>query len=229
MRNLIIGLSIVCFALSGFVIFRAFVIPVQDISYKITPREPEPTSPESEELLGQVAKEQEANRAILETLQATIADLEDQLSNKEEGEEPQADVTTGETERETRVLAVLGSGTFGSGQVAINEMNEDLKNTVKELVRDISTSPDHRVVIEGHTDNIPIRSSSGTWYSDNMDLSFLRAKAIADLLVRNGISLERISVIGYGDTRPIASNKTAEGRAKNRRVEVKLIPKDKEF
>ena len=228
MRNLIIGLSIVCFVLSGIVIFKALGIPVQQTRHKITPREPEPTSPESEELFGQLAKDQEANRAILETLQATIANLEDKLSKKE-GEEAQANVKAEETKRETRVSAVLGSGTFGSGQVAINDINENLKNTVKELVRDISRSPDHRVVIEGHTDNIPIKSSSAAWYRDNMDLSFLRAKAVADLLVSNGISLERISVIGYGDTRPIASNETAEGRAKNRRVEVKLIPKDKEF
>ncbi len=62
-----------------------------------------------------------------------------------------------------------------------------------------------------------------------MDLSFLRAKAVAGILVKYGISPERISVTGYGDTRPIASNETDEGRAKNRRVEVKLIPEDKEF
>jgi outer membrane protein OmpA-like peptidoglycan-associated protein len=62
-----------------------------------------------------------------------------------------------------------------------------------------------------------------------MELSFLRAKAVGDMLIKNGISSERISVIGYGDTRPIASNETYEGRVKNRRVEVKLLPADREF
>jgi outer membrane protein OmpA-like peptidoglycan-associated protein len=57
-----------------------------------------------------------------------------------------------------------------------------------------------------------------------MDLSFLRAKAIANILVFHGLSPDRISVIGYGDTHPIDSNDTEEGRAKNRRVEVKLVP-----
>ncbi len=102
-------------------------------------------------------------------------------------------------------------------------------NAVKELVPDILASPDHRVIIEGHTDNMPIMQSTGKRYRDNMELSFLRAKAVARILEKNGISLERISVIGYGDTRPIASNETHEGRIKNRRVEVKLIPGDKEF
>ena len=59
-----------------------------------------------------------------------------------------------------------------------------------------------------------------------MELSLLRAKSVASLLVKNGISIERISVTGYGDTRPIASNETAEGRAKNRRVEIKLVPEE---
>jgi flagellar motor protein MotB len=227
MRNIIIGLSIGCFVLSGVVIFKALGIPTRHTRYEITRPEPEPTSPESEELLGQLAKEQETNRAVLEKLQATIADLADRLAKTEE-EEAQANARPEETQKETRVLAVFGSGTFGSGQVDIDATSETLKDRVKELVRDISTSPDHRVVIEGHTDNMPIKSSFETWYRDNMDLSFLRAKAVADLLVSNGVSPERISVIGYGDTRPIASNKTVEGRAKNRRVEVKLIPQDEE-
>jgi flagellar motor protein MotB len=90
-------------------------------------------------------------------------------------------------------------------------------------------SPDNRVVIEGHTDNIPIRRSPGKRYLDNMELSFLRAKAVASILVKNGISPERISVVGYGDSRPIDSNETVSGRINNRRVEVKLTPEDKEF
>jgi outer membrane protein OmpA-like peptidoglycan-associated protein len=62
-----------------------------------------------------------------------------------------------------------------------------------------------------------------------VELSFLRAKAVADILVGKGIPFERISVIGYGDTRPIDTNETDEGKLKNRRVEVKLVPQDKEF
>jgi outer membrane protein OmpA-like peptidoglycan-associated protein len=64
---------------------------------------------------------------------------------------------------------------------------------------------------------------------DNIELSFLRANAVAIQLVKSGIPLERISVIGYGETRPIASNETSEGRARNRRVVVKLVPVEKDF
>jgi flagellar motor protein MotB len=99
----------------------------------------------------------------------------------------------------------------------------------KNVVAEISASPDSRVIIEGHTDNRPIRSSAGMRYSDNMELSFLRAKIVASVLVKYDIPVERISVTGYGDARPIAPNDTAEGRVKNRRVEIKLVPEDKEF
>ena len=146
MRNIIIGLSIVCFALSGMVILKALGLPQQEPRYKITPQAPEPTAPEAEALLGQLARKQEANRDILEELQAAIAHLEDKLSKKEEA--AQAKAQTQEIKKETIILAVLGSGTFGSGQVEINAIDENLKIIVNELVRDISASPDHRVVIE---------------------------------------------------------------------------------
>lgn len=178
MRNFIISLSILFFALSGIIIFKALGIPVKDARYQNSPIE----------------------------LEANI--------------EPK------KPKKKIRVLAVFGGGTFRSGQIIIKR---DMMNAVDKLVPEILESPDHRVFIEGHTDNIPIRSSSGLRYRDNMELSFLRAKAIADILVKRGIPLERISVIGYGDTRPIDSNETDEGRVKNRRVEVKLIPGDMEF
>ena len=174
MRNFIIGLSVLFFALSGIIIIKALGIPVKDTRYQNNPVELKPKKPE----------------------------------------------------KKTKVLAVFGGGTFRSGQVVIKS---DMMNAVDELVPEILASPDHRIVIEGHTDNIPIKSFSGRRYRDNMELSFLRAKAIADILVKQGISRERISVIGSGDTRPIDSNETDEGRVKNRRVEVKLIPGDMEF
>ena len=157
----------------------------------------------------------------------TIANLEDQLQKKENA--ARAKVPVDKPKSEIKVLAVLGGRDLASGQVEINNIDENL-NMISDLVRDIIASPNHRVVIEGHTDSKPIsQSSSAARYQDNMELSFLRAKAVANLLVRKGISMERISVIGYGATYPIDTNETVAGRAKNRRVVVKLIPMDMEF
>ena len=125
-----------------------------------------------------------------------------------------------------KVLSVFGGGTFRPGQDVINDISFSI---IENLIEEISASPNSLVIIEGHTDNTPIKASAYKQYRDNMDLSFLRAKAIANILAFHGISLDRISVIGYGDTRPIDSNDTKEGRAKNRRVEVKLAPEEREM
>jgi len=226
MRNIIIVLSVIFFTLAGIIIFKALSLPARNTRYQNTPKvtEPKDLSPDSQDILEKLAKEQAVNRDLVETLQATIVKLEDELSSK--NEEPRVNVKPEVSKEYPTVLAVLGAGAFRTGQVVINE---DMMNDVIELVPDILAYPDHRVIIEGHTDSTPISSSSGKQYVDNMDLSILRAKAVDRILVENGISPERISIIGYGDTRPIASNETNEGRVKNRRVEVKLVPGDKEF
>lgn len=77
--------------------------------------------------------------------------------------------------------------------------------------------PETRIQISGHTDN------TGT-YNYNMDLSFKRAESVANFLVRQGVPMSRISTMGYGPDRPIASNSTVSGRSRNRRVEVQIFP-----
>ncbi len=250
MRNFIIGISILFFLLSGIIAFKASGIPDRNTRYNNVQEESKSKGfkSQSNDISEQLAKEQAANRALVQKLHSTLTRLEDELSNKhkestanveelqstiarledkltDRHEESKVNAKAGGPEKTTRVLAVLGSGTFSSGQAVINE---SLMKVVKESVQEILASPDYRVMIEGHTDNIPIKLSAGKRYRDNMDLSFLRAKAIANILVEQGVPLENISVIGYGETHPIASNDTGEGRAKNRRVEIKLTPKDKE-
>ena len=78
--------------------------------------------------------------------------------------------------------------------------------------------PDSVILIAGHTDNQKL--AKGAKFKDNQELSLARAKAVMDYLVRNGLDASKLSVVGYGETKPIASNETKEGRAKNRRVEL---------
>jgi flagellar motor protein MotB len=210
MRNIIIGLSIFFFALSGIVIYKTVHISSEELSFKAK------DVPESS------LKEQSGNRFLAEKAEITNSKLENKTSDA--NKKLRIDVQTKKSFKEARVLAVFGDKTFRPGEFV---MNNDLKTAVQKLAMDIKASPGNRVVIEGHTDNI--RPSSGKKYMDNIELSFLRANAVAFQLVKSGIKLERISVIGYGDTRPIASNKTSEGRARNRRVEVKIIPGEKDF
>ena len=87
---------------------------------------------------------------------------------------------------------------------------------LKELFDYLSLKPDLKVEIAGHTDDVGNDDS-------NLTLSQHRADAVKSWLIRRGISSERIIAKGYGETRPIASNKTEEGKQKNRRTEVHLL------
>ncbi len=85
-----------------------------------------------------------------------------------------------------------------------------------DVVRIIRQNPDLRVEIQGHTDSIGSEAY-------NMDLSRRRANAVKTYLVNQGISSARLTTVGYGESRPVATNATKEGRAKNRRVELQPI------
>jgi flagellar motor protein MotB len=226
MRNFIIGLSILFFVLSGLIVLKALDLPVYNSRFQNTSVEqkPEAISPEVKETLEQFTEEQAASRAMVEELQATITTLEDKLSEKKE--EAPVNVKTEEPAEKPRTLAVIGNGIFLAGK-GINEKH--MINAVSKIVQEIMEHPDHQVRVEGHTSTIHIKPSTGQRYIANLNLSIFRAEAVAQMLVKKGISRERITVTGYGDTRPVASNETYEGRVKNRRVEVKLVPGDKEF
>ncbi|WP_232466759.1 OmpA/MotB family protein, partial [Alcaligenes faecalis] len=75
----------------------------------------------------------------------------------------------------------------------------------------------HPIVIEGHTDSVPIRSYR---YPSNWELSGARAGSVVRYMEANGIGSQRLSAVGYADTRPLGDNGTQQGRATNRRVEI---------
>ncbi len=213
MRFIIIGLSIIFFTLSAVITIKALGLPVHEAAYQDNRQE---VTSESNNIIKKLAEDQETNRAIVADLQATITQLEDKLKTKEQVLES---IKTTDAENTPRTLAVFDGGTFRPGKIAINDV---ALSTIESFVGEISAAQGSRVLIEGHTDNIP----TGKLNVDNMDLSLRRARAIANILISHGISPDRISAIGYGDAQPIDSNDTEEGRAKNRRVEVKLIPKE---
>ncbi|WP_341666564.1 OmpA/MotB family protein [Alcaligenes sp. SDU_A2] len=95
---------------------------------------------------------------------------------------------------------------------------------LRKLVAVLNTSP-HQIVIEGHTDSVPIRSYR---YPSNWELSGARAGSVVRYLESNGVLSQRLSAVGYADTRPLGDNGTSEGRASNRRVELILLTPPKE-
>jgi len=118
------------------------------------------------------------------------------------------------------VITFLTDILFDSGKAKIKpEVYSALDKVVKVLKENV---PNLNVGIEGHTDNRPIKFSG--WKS-NWELSTARALSVLHFLIdEKGIEPERVSAIGYGEYRPVASNDTKEGRHLNRRVEIVILP-----
>lgn len=101
------------------------------------------------------------------------------------------------------------------------------KEALKSLAQVLNSTKDITVMIEGHTDNIPIKTQL---FKDNWDLSTARATSIVRFLTKdNGFDPSRITAAGRGEFHPVKENETAEGRAGNRRTEVILSPDMKEL
>jgi chemotaxis protein MotB len=81
----------------------------------------------------------------------------------------------------------------------------------------------HPIMVEGHTDNVPI---SGSQFPSNWELSTARASVVVRFLIHTGINKFRLGAAGYANLYPVASNSSAIGRSKNRRVEIVLLRKD---
>jgi len=101
------------------------------------------------------------------------------------------------------------------------------KEALKSLAQILSSTKDINVIIEGHTDNVPIKTEL---YKDNWDLSAARAIAIVRILTsENGFDSNRITASGRGEFHPVLSNETDQGRSGNRRTDVILSPDLKEL
>ena len=105
---------------------------------------------------------------------------------------------------------------FDSGDAALKPSATKVVDKIAGVVRDERRHP---VVVEGHTDSQP---TSGSKYPSNWELSGARAAAVVRDFVGSGVLPRRVSLAGYASEEPIASNSTAAGRSKNRRVEIVL-------
>lgn len=110
---------------------------------------------------------------------------------------------------------------FASGKW---DVSKDGNAALKDLAKVLEKSPDINVLIEGHTDNVPLNSQNQV--EDNWDLSVMRATSIVKILLANGkINPTRLVASGRGEFLPVEPNTSAANKAKNRRTEIILSPK----
>ncbi|NTU27902.1 flagellar motor protein MotB [Bacillus tequilensis] len=118
------------------------------------------------------------------------------------------------------LITIKDSIFFDSGKATIRKEDVPLAQEISNL---LVINPPRNIIISGHTDNMPIKNSE---FQSNWHLSVMRAVNFMGLLIENPkLDAKVFSAKGYGEYKPVASNKTAEGRGKNRRVEVLILPR----
>lgn len=111
---------------------------------------------------------------------------------------------------------------FASGSAQVKPEGRAILDSVGKALKEEKT---RALLIEGHTDNIPIKGPLAEKFPTNWDLSAARAVSVVRYLSEKaGLEKERLGAVGYGEYRPAADNSTKEGRARNRRIEIKLVP-----
>lgn len=115
------------------------------------------------------------------------------------------------------IIRLNDSILFGSAET---EIQSSANNTLNKII-DILSKIDNPVIIEGHTDSLPIKSEK---YSSNWELSTARATSVIDYIVSSKrINPKRLSAVGYGEFMPLAENTSNSGRTKNRRVDIIIL------
>jgi chemotaxis protein MotB len=103
-------------------------------------------------------------------------------------------------------------------------LNPQAKAVLSKLVPTLSGLQQTKIVVDGYTDNVPIGPGlKREGISSNLELSSRRADVVVEYLVNQGVNQNLISAQGFGESDPVASNDTPEGRAQNRRIEVTLV------
>ena len=149
---------------------------------------------------------------LLDDTKKTIeTSLKDQITAKE--------IEVVEVEDKLKVI-FIDKILFDSGSVEINPRGKELLRITADSLKG---TENQEIIVEGHTDNVPLGEVLRRRFPSNWELSTARAAAVARFLQqKGGIRPERLSVRGYSFYRPVASNKTEEGRSQNRRIEIIL-------
>ncbi|HEX9103123.1 MAG TPA: flagellar motor protein MotB, partial [Polyangia bacterium] len=153
----------------------------------------------------------------LQKLKAT----ETQLKDKLKVELSSGDISLTEDGGKLRV-GLVDKVLFNSGEATINKRGENVLMRVGSILAGIA---DRQILVSGHTDQTPIGEKRASQFPTNWELSVARATNVVRFLQEQAkVPGERLVASGYGEFHPVASNKSSTGRAKNRRIEILLVP-----
>jgi chemotaxis protein MotB len=162
-------------------------------------------------LQNDVKKKNEETEEMRTELESMIADLK-----------KKADICMERKESLTKIL-LPGVVTFGFGSAKLTRAGREVIDKIWEV---LTKYPDHHILIEGHTDDVPIDEQYRHIFRSNWELSTARANAVLHyLLDKHKADPKRIAAVGFGEYAPVADNEIPGGRAKNRRVVIAVRDK----
>lgn len=151
-------------------------------------------------------------------LESELKEVQSYLDKTDLGGIPLSELVKANKSPEGVILTIKDIVLFESGSAEIKEQSKALIDKLGPLIQKKNSN----IRVEGHTDNVQLSANSK--YKDNWELSTARASEVASFIINEKISKpNKIAVSGYSEYKPVASNDTAENKAKNRRVDVVLI------
>ena len=160
------------------------------------------------------SSQQQAEAKAASNKKAQVAEDELKVALKQEIGQGLVDV---EREEDKVIITVGSGGAFASGSANLTPEAIEIMNRIAE----VNAEGNSDIKVSGHTDDVPLIFGSN--YRDNWDLAAARSASVVQAFASNGvISEERLEAISYGESRPVESNETPDGRAKNRRIEIEI-------
>ncbi|MCC2640602.1 MAG: putative outer membrane protein OmpA/MotB family [Nitrospira sp.] len=157
-----------------------------------------------------------ALKGALDQQNNSLAQAKDDLSKLLQAEVAKGNVTMKQL-GDQLTLGLATTLLFDSGEASLKPGGADVLRRIGGVLKQY---PDRSIHVAGHTDNVPIKGALSKIFPTNLELSQARAESARQALTDGGMAVEKIDVMGHADSRPIASNASAEGRHKNRRVEI---------
>jgi chemotaxis protein MotB len=173
---------------------------------------------ENDTLKAELAALQKQKEEQVKEVSQTYEDLLEKMKS----EISQGQVTISELKGKLTVNMV-DAVLFDSGKAEVKPEGVTVLRKVLEILRQLK---DKAIRIEGHTDNVQITGKLAQRFPTNWELSAARAITVARLLQQEGIDPTVLSAVAYGEYRPVAANDSEEGRSRNRRIEIILVPKE---
>jgi len=155
-------------------------------------------------------------KGALDQQKTSLAEAKDDLSKLLQAEVAKGNVTMKQL-GDQLTLGLATTLLFDSGEATLKPGGADVLHRIGGVLKQY---PDRSIHVAGHTDNVPIKGRLAKTYPTNVELSQARAESARQALTEGGMAPDKIEAKGRADSRPIASNSTAEGRQKNRRVEI---------